>query len=112
MEEHILKTIKDTEVGWHGMSLRSPSLKVSFCGIPAISICVQGGPGSIKTVRDTERDRERQRETVRDSERRRVHAESCLSLETERQRSLAIERESCVSLETKRHVSLSLARCK
>ena len=52
MEEYILDALRKENLGWDQMSLKKPSPKVDFSGIPAISICVQGGPGSVKTVLD------------------------------------------------------------
>ena len=52
MENYILESMQKQKIGWHRMSYREPGAKVGFGGIPVISICVQGGPGTIQTVLD------------------------------------------------------------
>jgi len=42
MEEYILNEMKRQKIGWDHMSLKKPSPKINFAGIPAVSICVQG----------------------------------------------------------------------
>jgi len=52
MEEHILTDMKRQNIGWDHMSLKSRGPSLSFAGIPAISICVQGDLGAVTTIRD------------------------------------------------------------
>ena len=55
MEEYILDVLRHKRIGWDQMYMKKPSAKISFRGVPVISICVQGGPGSINTVLDAAR---------------------------------------------------------
>ena len=52
METYILETMKKEEISWNRMSLKNPGPKTSFGGVPLVSVCVQGGPGTIQTVAD------------------------------------------------------------
>ena len=50
MEEHIMGVLMSKEIGWNRMRWEKADAKVNFGSVPLVSICVQGGPGTVGTV--------------------------------------------------------------
>lgn len=52
LEEHLVESMLEMKVGWHGVGMKKPNSKSDFGSANIVSICVQGGVGSIGTIFD------------------------------------------------------------
>ena len=51
-EEHLVESMLEMKMGWHGVRMKKPNSKSDFSGANIVSICIQGGVGSVSTIFD------------------------------------------------------------
>jgi len=51
-EEHLVESMLELKMGWHGVRIKKPNSKSDFGSANIVSICIQGGVGSVSTIFD------------------------------------------------------------
>ena len=52
MEGHVVESMLEMQMGWDSVSMKKPNSKMDFRGANIVSICIQGGIGSVNTIHD------------------------------------------------------------